>query len=45
MYYRDKFSEGNKDKYFAVSIHSEEKYVQDIASQFIGYMRKKILVD
>lgn len=41
MYYRDKFSEGNKDKYFAVSIHSEEKYVQDIASQFIGYHEKK----
>ena len=34
MYYREKFSENNanKDKYFAVSIHSEEKYVQDIAS-------------
>lgn len=43
MYYREKFSESNanKDKYFAVSIHSEEKYVQDIATQFIGYHEKK----
>lgn len=43
MYYRDKFSESNssKDKYFAVSIHSEDKYVQDIATQFIGYHEKR----
>lgn len=43
MYYREKFSDSNanKDKYFAVSIHSEEKYVQDIASQFIGYHEKR----
>jgi 23S rRNA U2552 (ribose-2'-O)-methylase RlmE/FtsJ len=43
MYYREKFSQSNssKDKYFAVSIHSEEKYVVNVASQFIGYHEKK----
>ena len=43
MHFREKFSQSksDKDKYFAVSIHSEDKYVQDIASQFIGYHESK----
>ena len=43
MYYREKFSQNNskKDKYYAVSIHSEDKNVQNIASQFIGYHENK----
>ena len=42
MYFREKFynEASKKDKYFGVSIHSEEKNVQDIAEQFIGYHNK-----
>ena len=43
MYYREKFSQNSskKDKYYAVSIHSEDKNVKNIASQFIGYHEEK----
>jgi 23S rRNA U2552 (ribose-2'-O)-methylase RlmE/FtsJ len=43
MYYREKFypKDHQKDKYFGVSIHSEEKNVKDIANQFIGYHELK----
>jgi 23S rRNA U2552 (ribose-2'-O)-methylase RlmE/FtsJ len=39
MYFREKFhnKESKNDKYFGVSIHSENKNVKNIADQFIGY--------
>ncbi|VVU95186.1 FtsJ-like methyltransferase [seawater metagenome] len=43
MYFREKFfnKASKNDKYFGVSIHSEEKGVKDIAEQFIGFHNKE----
>lgn len=46
-YYRDKFEQKNvvkNDKYFGVTLKSDEKYVPDMAQKFIKYYGKRFIL-